>query len=368
MMAAKEGSAGPPSPSRIGRRSARLALFGLVGAAGFTVALTLSPYGTGFARSDRGRYADSVGYLREIERMRAGETFYEASASVLAEMGYPTAWVFNWRMPLPMAALAKLPDPALGRIPLAALALGMLALGWAALRREAGPFSAGLGAVLLTGTALPALIGDLYVQPVLWAGLLIGLSAGSLGAGLRKLGVAAGVAAPLFREFAVVWTVGCLVLAWLEGRRREAAVWLAGVAAFGGLLLYHAVQVRAHMGPDPLVQTEGWLQWGGLPFVLSMFQMNGYLLLLPQWVTALFFVLCLVGVVGWRSAIGLRVGLALALYVLAFSVVGRPYNQYWGLIFAPLACLGAGRGIHVLVDLWGTAFRPPRAQRSVGSG
>jgi hypothetical protein len=39
-------------------------------------------------------------------------------------------------------------------------------------------------------------------------------------------------------------------------------------------------------------------------------------------------------------------------YLAAFAVVGHPFNQYWGSMFAPLLCFGFGLAPRALVDLW----------------
>jgi hypothetical protein len=71
--------------------------------------------------------------------------------------------------------------------------------------------------------------------------------------------------------------------------------------------------------------------------------MNAWLLLLPQWVTALYLAAALLGFACWSTPAGQRVGLTVAIYLIAFSIVGQPINQYWGSMIAPLLCLGAAR-------------------------
>ena len=71
--------------------------------------------------------------------------------------------------------------------------------------------------------------------------------------------------------------------------------------------------------------------------------MNAYLLLLPQWVTAIYLVAALVGLAGWSTPLGTRIGLTVCLYLMAFAVVGQSFNQYWGALIAPLLCFGVAR-------------------------
>jgi hypothetical protein len=89
--------------------------------------------------------------------------------------------------------------------------------------------------------------------------------------------------------------------------------------------------------------------------VISTAQMNAYLLLLPQWVTAVYLIAALVGVAGWSTPLGTRVGLATCLFLAAFTVVGQVFNQYWGCLIAPLLCLGAVQFPASLRDLWRAA-------------
>jgi hypothetical protein len=104
---------------------------------------------------------------------------------------------------------------------------------------------------------------------------------------------------------------------------------------------------------------EGWIQFGGLPFVISTMQMQACLVLLPQWVTAIYFVAVLLGLAGWQGPMAERMGLTVSLYVVAFSVVGHDFNQYWGELIVPLACFGAARSVGALGDLLRAAARRP---------
>lgn len=340
------------------RRTSRLLLGAIVLLAVASVGVTLSQYRMGFADLERGDPPDTDGYYGAIERMRTGDTYYEALGAELITRGYPTRSPFNWRTPLTGVLLASLPSPDMGRVILALLGAGLLFFGFQTLSGMGGSLTVGLGIILLTGPVLPGLVGILYVQPVLWAGLLIGLSVALRGAGHVRLGVAVGILAPFFREFAIAYVVVCLGFAIAEKRRKEALAWGLGIVGFSLMLAYHAFQVSRHLAPESFSQPEGWFQFGTLPFVISTFQMTGYFLLLPQWAAALFFVACLVGMIGWWSPVGRRVTLTMIAFVVSFSIIGLRYNQYWGLVFAPLACLCAARAPMVLGDLWRAAEFP----------
>ena len=73
-------------------------------------------------RGQRGKACsgDIALYLAEIQRIHAGENYYQVAAEELVSRGYPTASVFNWRTPLPMWLIGKLPEVLWGRLVLIA--------------------------------------------------------------------------------------------------------------------------------------------------------------------------------------------------------------------------------------------------------
>ncbi len=207
------------------------------------------------------------------------------------------------------------------------------------------------------------MLGDLLVMPELWAGVLIALSAVLFGLNRRAAGVLAGLAALFFRELAAPYVLVCLVLTIYERRWRELGWWTAGLAAYVVFLANHVSQVLPRIHPDDVAHASGWIQFGGGGFLISTVQMNGYLLVLPQWVAAVYLGCTLLGCVGWRSLAGLRIGLTISAYAAAFCIVGHDFNQYWGSLIAPLYCLGAARFPGVILELWRAAGRSSGAER-----
>lgn len=348
-----------PSPG-----TARLVLGTTAVLAVAAVALTLSPLRSGRAdRPPSGRPGDVALYLAEIARMRHGEGYYQAAAAELRQRGYPTRSVFNWRTPLPMWLVAQLPGQA-GAWLLRGLALVAV---WCAVRlaaRDGRTASAVLAGVLMFGAVMPCFLGTLYVMPVLWAGTLIALSACAYAAGRWPLGFALGLAALAMRDLAGPYCLLCAVLAAVQGRRRELLAWGAALAGYAVLFALHAHTVRELMQPGDLAHERGWLSFGGAAFVLSLVQMNAYLLVAPQWLSALYFVAAMLGLAAWNDPRGRHVVLAACLYVALFAFVGQPFNQYWGSLIAPLLALGAARGPSVLLALCRAAAgdgRPPQA-------
>jgi hypothetical protein len=123
------------------------------------------------------------------------------------------------------------------------------------------------------------------------------------------------------------------------------------LACYFAFYLWHAWQVLALVGPDDRAHAESWLQYGGAAFVLAVSQVNIYLLLLPQWLTAFYLPLALLGFASWNSAAGQRAGVATCIFLAMFAFVGQPFNQYWGSLIAPLLCFGAAQAPAALADL-----------------
>ncbi|MEX0867354.1 MAG: hypothetical protein WD030_08340, partial [Pirellulales bacterium] len=318
------------------------------------IAVACSSLSQGFAdATDRGP-GDRELFAAKAERIAAGEGYYEAAAVELTDRGYPTQSVFNWRTPLPMWLLGRT-SLLFGKVLLIALAAVLLLTAFEWTAREGGAAVAVLTSLLLLAALLPCVLGDLVVMPVLWAGVLIALSVSLLGLGKARLGVVSGVAALFIRELAGPFCAGACMYALWKKQYREAASWAAGIALYLVFFAWHAVQVAAHQPTDGHAHAASWIQLAGAPFVLATAQMNTLLLLSPQWLTAVYLPLALLGFVSWTTDAGQRAGLAAVGYLLLFAVVGQEFNQYWGALTAPLLCLGAGRAPLAMRDLWRAA-------------
>jgi hypothetical protein len=342
----------PTSFARLNRPWA-LGLLGLVlVAACFSVGVTLSPWRSGFADSPDRAPEDILLYRSLVYGVHAGDSFYTLQGAELSQRGYPTQSIFNWRLPVFFVALGSLPSPRMGKALLISLGLWLLLESYAWMAREGSLYQALGGVLMMTGAVMPCFLGDLYVMPVVWAGILIGLSVVSAGLGKSRLAFLFAAVAPLVRLLALPYCVLCVGLAIKNRRWREVGFWAVAFALYGGLLAYHAVQVTGHLSPEGRFQDTGWIRWGGAPFVISTFQMNCYLLLLPQWVTGLCFTAALLGIASWGQTAGLRIGLTLSLYAIAFAVAGHDFNQYWGALITPLVCVGVARAPAALRDLY----------------
>ncbi len=331
----------------------------------FFVCVTLSPLRSGYTGGPAHGPGDIDLYHAEITRMEAGEGYYAAAAAELKPRGYPTRSPFNWRTPAPIAIIGSLPDRRLAwaALGLAAGALALFAFEWFA--RETGGRTALLGMGPLSGALVWLCMDELYVSPELSSGILLGLSLSAYAVQRPWCGFAAGLAALFCRELAAPYCVVCLGLAIWQRRRSEVAAWLVGFAAYAVYYAWHLWSIWPLTQADGISHHRGWICFGGAGFILALTQMNAYLLMSPQWVTALVLPLALLGVAGWNTPAGTRLGLSLAAFLITFSIVGQPFNQYWGLMFTPLVAMALVRAPASLADLIAAARRAP--EMSVGN-
>ncbi|MEZ6071542.1 MAG: hypothetical protein R3C10_15065 [Pirellulales bacterium] len=188
----------------------------------------------------------------------------------------------------------------------------------------------------------------------------------AFGLGRQRLGLAAGIAALFFRELAALYCVICWLLDASERRWRLVAGWTLGMIAYAVFYAVHMSQVGTLVDTAARAHDEGWLQLGGAGFVISTAQMNAYLLVLPQWLSAVCLVLALLGAAGWNSPAGKRLAWTLAAYLATFAVVGQPFNQYWGCLYAPLLCFALARSVAAVGDLLKASGWWHDARTSVG--
>lgn len=334
---------------------ARVVLAMLFLATSLFVAITFSPFKSGFADAPNRGVGDVELYRAEVDRIHAGEPYYDVLASELRQRGYPTRSVFNWRLPLPVWGIGLLPDISLARGLLGLLGLTLICLSFKWLADEDNVNEGLLAVLLLSGALLPCVLGDLVVMSELWAGVLIALSAVGFGLERRNLGIAAGIAALFLRELSAPFCLLCVLLALSERRYRELAYWTIGLAAYAVYFALHTWQVLPRMTPSDVAHADGWIRFGGAGFLISTAQMNAYLLLLPQWVTAIYLGCVFAGCTRWYTPGGKLVGLTIAMYAVAFGIAGNDFNQYWGSLMAPLYCVAAARAPWALRKLAITA-------------
>jgi hypothetical protein len=197
----------------------------------------------------------------------------------------------------------------------------------------------------LVAASLAGLSIGLLAIPVLalwheaWAALLVTLSLAVHSQKRWWLSCLIGIVAVLFREIAAPYLFVMAFAALAERRRAEAMSWAAAILLFALAMAGHAHMVAQHVLPtDPA--SPGWARLGGLRFILGMARETGSLSLLPLWISAVVVPLALLGWCARGDQFTDRVALTLLAFVLAFMLVGRPDNEYWGLLLAPLILTG----------------------------
>jgi hypothetical protein len=212
--------------------------------------------------------------------------------------------------------------------------------------------------VLLIAPLLPCFQGNVFVLHEVWAGIAIALSLCAYGVRLRFLGATMALAALFLRELALPYCLLGLALALWQRRPKETMVYIIGLIGWGLFYGMHCWEVSHLITAAATAHHQSWVRFGGLTFVIAVTQMNACLVLLPVWVTVIFFALSMAGFAGWQSAWGMRIALTACMYIAAFAIVGQEFNRYWGLMIAPLFCFGAVRAPAALRDLWHAAKLP----------
>jgi hypothetical protein len=353
------------------------------------------PVATASPHGPDGLAADLALYRDVIADVRSGNSYYDAACRRIPQYGFPISSPLNWRLPTYAWLFARLPGPRWIQAVLVLLSAAALALTCSAQSRVAPPAGQPLGSAtealegrseairaavatfLLFGALRWAVDGYAFLAQEPWAATLIALSLaaharGSDRARWRWLSIVAGIAALLFRELALPYCgIACLAAAW-NRRWREAAGWSAGIALFAALMAWHIGQVKLQLASQHTASGAGlaqWLRFGGLDFVLLTTRMNSLLFAAPASLLWLYLLLSLVGLAHRRDETSQLACLAALSYVVAFAIVGRPENFYWGLMPAPLLAWGVAAGPAAIAGLYrqGARTRSRHALREEGT-
>ncbi|CAN5196069.1 hypothetical protein BH10PSE11_BH10PSE11_36150 [soil metagenome] len=277
-------------------------------------------------------------YNTIVADMRGGVPYYEAAVDGARKGHYPLRPFVTVRLPTLAWLLSKMPDEKFGRAGLAVLAA--ITLGAWAWRLSAAQMTKpryALALICLASGVTPAFLPAAVAMHEVWAGLLIALSLALRRNDAWIASVLIGIAAALIRELAGAYLLAMAVMALQDRNYREAAAWMSGIAVLALALAAHAVNVNALVTAADLT-SPGWFQIGGWRFVLQTAQWNVFLSAAPHWLTALAVPLALFGLTA--APMDRRLLLVVGGYVMAFIVVGRDDNFYWGLLIAPLWPLG----------------------------
>ena len=306
----------------------------LVAAAALLRPLPREPAVTG---GERAQGSDVALYQAIAARVAGGEAYVPTAMAEQRARNFPVRPGPAVRPP----ALAQL--MAYGEAPARILFFGLLAATLVVWARQGA--AAGLRpiliALLLLSIGLPvamhALGPGLWFHES-WAGLLVALSLGAWRPGAWRASLAAGLAAMLLREFALGFGAAMLAMALAERRRGEAAGWVVAIAIAGVALGWHWSLVAASALPgDPA--SPGWSGLLGPGFALDSLRQMGLLAAAPLALAAPLLALALAG---WSmaGAVGRRVLIAQAGWLLMLATLARPDNFYWAALALPLSLGG----------------------------
>ncbi len=280
-----------------------------------------------------------------IGKLAAGESYHTAVGDELRRRGFPTRSVFNWRTPVLLVTLARVPDLVSRGV---LVVLGVLLLA-TTLRLTAHEPLFVLGSdIMQAGAVLPVITYGALGMGEVWAGILIGLSACMFALQRPRLGVGFGLLALFLRELAAPYCVACAVAALAQRRWREVGEWVGGACLYGAYYAWHFVQVRAHQLPTDIAYRSSWLNIGDLTSLLGKADWFGWLVSAPQWVAALVLAVVVLGVFAGRTPLHVR--LATGVYLGFFLMAGRSFNAYWGLVAWPSWAVASGYGLQAVFD------------------
>ncbi len=280
-----------------------------------------------------------------VDRLRSGEAYYDAVGIELRARNYPTAQVFNWRTPFLLSAIAASPS-IVPHLILVAAGIVMCFLTIAFLRPAVVAVTAGV--LQLGSVALIAVPASQYLGEV-WAGVMVGLSVCAYLRHMPVIASALGLVALLVRELAAPYCVVCTLAAVGARRRREVAMWAVGVCLYAAYYLWHVTEVRAHQLPTDMAHAESWLQFGGIPFLMSSISSHSWLFVAPQAVAVGALMLLVSGIA--HVATPFHVRLVSASYIAFFLIAGQAFNAYWAFLVWPTWAIACGYGAKEVVDV-----------------
>ena len=301
------------------------------------------------ANTDAGLFRDIISDVQD------GAGFYSASVAEMRSRGMPLQPFVTIREP----ALAYVSAAVGGvRVMLAVLiALATIISGWMILKLEAiAPnrwawwASSVLFALEMAALTSPSLV----VMHEIWAAFFMLLSLLCIQFRHFLPSVLFGLCAVLMRELALPFLLVMAVFAWREKKAHEALAWVGAIVTFVALFIVHATLVLSLTNAGDL-KSPPWLRVSGWGFVLDTVRETSFLSIAPPLWTAILVPLALLGWLSRTGPLPDRVFALLLLFFASFTVIGRPENVYWGLMyvavlapglaFAPSAILGLVRRI-----------------------
>ncbi|MEG3125613.1 hypothetical protein [Sphingomonas sp. GB1N7] len=344
------------TPSRFaGIKPARarwaLALLALLLAASLTALATPGPPPVSHDAANRADdQADVMLYESIVAGVRAGGNYYAVTAAALRAGDYPLKPFVTFRLPTLAMLQANLPQSA--TVAMLYLLAAAVMLAWFIRLRGAfaRPPPRAIALTLLAAGMVAFVQADLVGFHEIWAGLLVALSLALRKPGRWVEAVAFGMIAMLVRETAALYVGIMAVMAFAEGRRREAYGWAAAIALFAIVVILHARAVGQVIHPlDPT--SPGWSGMLGFGFFVKTMVLSTALNLAPGWLAALLVALALFGWSAWNDPLALRALAVFSCYAVLLGLFGRPDTFYWGLMIAPTILIGLAFVPDALRDL-----------------
>ena len=289
---------------------------------------------------ERPRDDDLALYDRAIERIQAGENYYDFIVDEQRAADYPVRPGLAVRLP----TLAYL-DAALGEagqmVAALVLMLAVLLVWWRRLGDEPGAHGRRRRmalALLFVGASL-GLNRYYFVLHELWTGMLIALAFGLHRPGKWGASFAVAALALSIREHALPFVLLMAAMAFWRRDWKEGAAWTALTLAFVAALAWHLAIIEAQALPSDRYG-QGWMQLRGLSGWISNVALSSNLRFLPHWLAGPAIMLMVFGWTAWRSPAGVFGTFLYLGYGLAFMLAGRPDNFYWGAVIAPAMFIG----------------------------
>lgn len=282
--------------------------------------------------------SDELLYKHITQRVQRGEGYYAAAIDEQRRIGYPLRPFYTVRSPILVTLTVAIGGLGTAQVLLQALSVLLAVLVFYRVARALDSPRLGATAAMLAAFAL-LFPSYQYVFHEAWAAMLAMLAILVRTDRRWVPSVLLGLAAALVRELAAPFLLVMLVTAWSERRRTEAVGWILAMLVGCAFYTHHAQVVMALTLPTDRV-SRSWVSAGGWRFILRCVQNDTTFKLVPRLMTVVATPLALLGWLHWSHPIGRRAALYLVGFIGAFMVIGRPDNDYWGLLLAPLLPIG----------------------------
>lgn len=295
-------------------------------------------------------------YRQVVMDVEKGQSYYSAAAAEHRLFQYPTSPAPVFRMPTLAWLLAALRFDAIRLLALAFVYGASVIVLYRELLAAGKPFLVRIGvlAVAVTGLSVAGATDAVYWHEV-WAALLMALSLLSYRPARWWPAVLCGLLACLIREIAVPYLLVMALFCLREKRWTELAAWTGGTVLFAIAYAAHLRMAATLYQPGDIISAS-WLGFGGWNFAIATAKWNILLHPLPYSGIALAICVGVLGLAGARDQRAQRAAVLVSGYVIGLTIVGRPDNYYWGILYAPLLPLGWVMARKAVPELVRSAF------------